>query len=260
MEGVELIAPFAPFNVASADPTVQLACFRASCNTSSPTVVFFHGNGELAIEHAAVRAFGQSPLAELLIVRLRLGVVLAEYRGYGKSGGSPSISSLLDDALCMLPACGLDPRRTIVFGRSIGALPALHVAAQQQPAALVLDSGVVRLSAVWGRAPELSSQLSAIDAADDALLHAAANVEAYTAAGGHVLLLHTEDDAVVPFESSAAVLERHARAPGSVRLVRFAKGGHNYIFPLNYDEYAAALEQFLADHSLLPRQKGCASV
>src|SRR5262245_45656976 len=62
----------------------------AASTGKHPAVIFFHGNAELidtAIEH--VRPWRDRGYA----------VLLPEYRGYGRSGGSPSQSAIVADAI-----------------------------------------------------------------------------------------------------------------------------------------------------------------
>lgn len=100
-----------------------------------PTVVFGHGNGEL-IDHWA-DAF-QPPRS------WGVGVLLVEYPGYGRSGGTPSEASIgrafraAYDRL--LQREHVDPQRVVGYGRSLGGGAVCGLAAQRPLAALVLES------------------------------------------------------------------------------------------------------------------------
>ncbi|CAN7996642.1 unnamed protein product, partial [Ixodes hexagonus] len=69
-------------------------------------------------------------------------VLLVEYRGYGRSEGTPSEEGLYQDAqagldfLCAYP--GLDAGRLVVFGRSLGGAVALDLAARPEHARRLL--------------------------------------------------------------------------------------------------------------------------
>lgn len=47
-----------------------------------------------------------------------IGSLFGEYRGYGGSGGSPALVSMLDDALAVVDAAGVPPDRIVLYGCS----------------------------------------------------------------------------------------------------------------------------------------------
>ena len=55
----------------------------------SPNILFFHGNGEVAADYDCVAPF---------YTDIGINLFVADYRGYGRSGGSPSFSAMIDDA------------------------------------------------------------------------------------------------------------------------------------------------------------------
>jgi len=151
--------------------------------TQAPAVLFAHGNAEL-IDHqwAVVRGYR----------RLGVSVMLCEYRGYGRSGGTPTQRHLVADfRRCyelLTQMEEVDSNRIILHGRSIGTGVVSAVAAECRPAAVVLRSpflSVRRLAATWLIPPFLVR-----DPFD--------NVAALRAYGGPVLILHGDRDRVIP--------------------------------------------------------------
>ena len=55
-----------------------------------PLVLYFHGNGEVVSDHDGIDRFYRE---------IGLDLFVAEFRGYGKSGGRPSMAALVGDAL-----------------------------------------------------------------------------------------------------------------------------------------------------------------
>jgi fermentation-respiration switch protein FrsA (DUF1100 family) len=112
-------------------------------NEASVTVIIFNGN-------AGDRSF-RAPLAQAL-QQARLGVLLFDYRGYGRNPGSPSEAGLLKDARAA--RAYLDRRevtqreRVVYFGESLGAAVAVGLAVEQPPAALILRSPFTSLAAM----------------------------------------------------------------------------------------------------------------
>lgn len=146
----DLVRPVPPEQLAWASPAVRLqipldagqgveAWFlpapEASPEHPAPAVVFCHGNAEL-IDHLSwfVRKYHT----------LGCSVLLPEYRGYGRSGGTPSQEAITADAArfydMMLERPDVDRRRIVIHGRSLGGGVAAQLAARRKPAALILES------------------------------------------------------------------------------------------------------------------------
>jgi pimeloyl-ACP methyl ester carboxylesterase len=136
----------------------------------------------------------------------RWSVALVNYRGYGQSEGRPSEQALSADALQILDALlarpDVDPRRVVLFGRSLGSGVAVTVAAARRVAGVILVSPVDSMVAVarrhypWlpvklllrhpfdalARAPAITAPLQAIVAGQDAIIppaHSRRLVEAW---------------------------------------------------------------------------------
>jgi fermentation-respiration switch protein FrsA (DUF1100 family) len=97
--------------------------------------IFFHGNAG----HLAHRA----PIAARLR-RLGLGVLLFDYRGYGRSDGRPSEAGLYLDGAAALRFLAeerdLPPERVLLLGHSLGAAVATRTAVESGTAGLVVTS------------------------------------------------------------------------------------------------------------------------
>lgn len=100
-----------------------------------PLVVYFHGNAELIDTQ-------DFPIE--LYRSMGCSVLLPEYRGYGRSGGQPSESAIVDDAVYfvdeVLKRPDVDKSRVIIHGRSLGGGVAAQLAAKRKPTALILGS------------------------------------------------------------------------------------------------------------------------
>lgn len=114
---------------------VRLAgAFFPPPSDDAAVLLYFHGNAEAAAHNL--------PLADELSAR-GLGVFLAEYRGYGGLGGSPSEEGLYADgeaALAELGRLGVPPSRVVLVGRSLGSGVAVELATRHRAAAVVLVS------------------------------------------------------------------------------------------------------------------------
>ena len=91
------------------------------------TIIFFHGNAG-NIGHRLQNALG-------LYSVLNANVVMVEYRGYGKSEGSPSESGFYQDSEAaldfVLKRPDLEDMPVVLFGRSLGGAVAIRLASHQ---------------------------------------------------------------------------------------------------------------------------------
>jgi fermentation-respiration switch protein FrsA (DUF1100 family) len=111
-----------------------------------PVVIFFHGNAEV-IDFYAREMY---PYRELGI-----GVLLPEYRGYGRSGGKPGQKNIAADMRqfydWLVKRPQVDKSRIFYHGRSVGGGMACQLAADRPPAALILQSTFTSVAAMARR-------------------------------------------------------------------------------------------------------------
>jgi uncharacterized protein len=175
------------------------------------TVVVFHGNGETL--------GGRVQLAEDLRAR-GLGVVLAEFRGYGlaSSSGPPDEAGLYRDAAAILDELehqGIGPQRVSLMGISLGTGVAAEMAARGRAASLILVSPYTSITAMAsGVIPFLPTGWLCPDKFDT--LSKAPRIRVPT------LVIHGDSDEVVPFAMGQQVA---ASIPGAT--LRVVRGGHH---------------------------------
>lgn len=129
------------FAVAAADGTKLRGWIARGTANPAPTVIYFGGNAE---EVSWTLADARWPPDWT--------IVAVNYRGYGESEGKPGWPALESDGLAIYDAVvatnGIDRRRIVVAGRSLGTAVATHVAALRPIAAAVLVSPYDSLAAV----------------------------------------------------------------------------------------------------------------
>jgi len=171
--------------------------------------VFFHGNAEL-IDHCEADA---APW-----LARGFAVLMTEYRGYGRSAGTPTQEGLVGGALAALEQAarlhGVGSGGIFLHGRSLGTGVAAQVAARMHtsPSLIVLESPFTSTSAfAWqfGVPPLLVRDSYRTDRA---LAHL----------GVPVVILSSHDDEVVPFVHA---MRLHGTIAGST-LVELT-GSHN---------------------------------
>jgi len=71
------------------DDGVSVQCRFYGGDASRPWIMFFHGNGEVVSDYDEIAPFYH---------KKGLNIVVADYRGYGVSGGFPTLTALVRDA------------------------------------------------------------------------------------------------------------------------------------------------------------------
>ena len=102
---------------------------------STRALLWYHGNAG-NISHRLDNA-------RLLVEHFGLSILLADYRGYGRSVGSPDEAGLYLDGLAIYDAAaarGYAAEQLVVFGRSLGAAVAIEVARTRPVGAVILES------------------------------------------------------------------------------------------------------------------------
>lgn len=203
-------------------------------SASSPTILFFHGNGEVVSDYDDVAEQYRS---------IGLGLFVADYRGYGPSDGRPSFAAIVEDAHPVATRfhAVLDERRftaaRFVMGRSMGSHPALELAARASArlSGLILESGVGHLSRLvrFFSGREIPAEAQAVfDAHAD-------KVRSITLP---TLVLHGREDELVPVETA---VEFHGMLTTPEKELVIIPGvGHNDIFYNGRERYFAAIRSF----------------
>jgi pimeloyl-ACP methyl ester carboxylesterase len=214
---------------------ITVACRFYRLDRARPSLLLFHGNGEVASDYDLVAPAYHAIGANLCV---------ADYRGYGASDGAPSFASLILDAHpvseqfhARLDAEGFAGDR-FLMGRSLGSLPAAELAAtaHERVRGLVIESGAPDLT----RLPRRFG-IHTPDAELTALIQRhAARMQSIRLP---VLQIHGEWDEIIPLQS-ALDFHEHLEA-GRKELVIIPGAGHNDIGWVGRELYFEALARFL---------------
>ena len=196
------------------------------------TWIWFHGNGG-NIGHR---------VDELAMLHHRLGVnlLIFDYQGYGRSQGEPTEQGTYRDARAALEYVsnrpGVDPRKIVYFGRSLGAAVAVELATEKPPAGLILVSPFSSVSDMARRAfPYLPVGWLLKDRYD--------SMSRIRRIQTPLLIIHGAQDEMVPVEQGRMLFEA-ANDPKTFRLLPAA--GHNDTHVAGGPGYWDALEEFSA--------------
>jgi len=191
-------------------------------------VLFLHGNGgNISHRGASIDIFN----------RIGLNVLIIDYRGYGKSEGSPSEEGLYEDARSAwryLIERGFKREQIILFGRSIGAAVATKLAVETGPEKLILESS-------FSSARDMADRVLPLISRVVMMRYPFNSMERIKDINARLLMLHSPDDEIIPYRLG----EKLYRAANEPKQFVKLKGDHNYGFMLSQPEYEQALSRFI---------------
>jgi pimeloyl-ACP methyl ester carboxylesterase len=206
-------------------------------DSSYPTILLFHGNGEIAADYQYFLDF---------FFNCQVNLAVVDFRGYGFSTGKPIYSSLISDAL---PAYNEFYKWMIeynlkdslfVLGRSLGSVCASEIGAHNPSSlrGIIFESGfasmynmMINLFRVSG--PGVTPE-GLSDYSNDVRIRIFQKP---------VLIIHGTQDWVIPPDESKLI---YAILPENIekKLVLIENAGHNNIFSFK-DEYTIPLKLFI---------------
>jgi len=194
------------------------------------TLLFFHGNaGNISHRLDSLRIFNSLGLSTLII----------DYRGYGQSQGRISEQGTYLDAEAawqyLTEQKGIDPKKIIFFGRSLGGAVAANLAVNNPPAALILES-------VFSSVPDMAARLYPVFPVRLLCRYQYDTRKALRLISTPVLIIHSPDDEIIPFKNGRILFES-AREPKSFLEIR---GGHNEGFLVSGQTYLQGLDRFVS--------------
>ena len=199
---------------------------------SDTTLLWLHGNaGNIAnrVEN----------IAELHNA-LGVNVFIFDYRGYGRSEGTPTEKGTYLDATAALEYLhsrgDVDPAQLVLFGRSLGCAVASELASQVSVQGVILESPFTSIQAMAKHAYPLLPGIGSFVGTRYDTLSKVGGI------GAPVFVLHGDRDDIAPFDMGVAVFEA---ASSPKRFYRIEGAGHNDTNAVGGDPYYRALGEFL---------------
>ncbi len=205
-------------------------------HATGPNLLFFHGNGEIVAEYDEL-----GPLYN----NMGINFMAADYRGYGRSSGQPSVSAMMADChkiydyLRTWLAQNSFDGPLVVMGRSLGSASALELAASyvDQIAGLIIESGFAHASALL--------QLLGVDTARLGFHEAAGfmNLDKIGRFSGPTLIIHAELDHIIPYSDGEDLY--HACAGRQKQLLKIEGANHNDILMRGFSQYMQSIQSLM---------------
>lgn len=168
---------------------------------------------------------------------LGFNLLTFDYRGYGRSEGSPSEENTYEDARAawkyLVEDKGFSPEDTVIYGRSLGGGVAARLAFEKKPGALALESTFTSMA---DKAREMMPFLPV----SLILKHEYPTKEIIGKMECPVLILHSPEDDLIPFSHGRT---NFALAKDPKKFVEVS-GIHNTVLSGSYQVIRSALSEF----------------
>ena len=214
------------------EPNIKVHVRRYPNDNTDCSLLYFHGNGEIVADYDNFQELYSAIGVELIV---------CDYRGYGKSDGTPTLRTVLKDSHRIynyLKENGKLANRVGVMGRSLGSAPAIELSVHYPELAFcIIESGYADpIPLVERRGIKISS----ITEEDNALFNNSVKIAKVQCP---LLIMHGEDDFLI----SANEAELNYNQAGSqVKYLEILQGvGHNDMLMAPENRYFTALYEFL---------------
>ena len=198
----------------------------------APNILFFHGNGEIVADYDDIaQLYGQ----------MNINFFPVDYRGYGKSNGSPTVSTMMADChrvfhFVRQHLSGSECNGPlIVMGRSLGSASAIELVHRfaQYIDGLIIESGfafglpLLRLLGINTDLYEMEEEKG---------FGNAAKIVDFS---NPTLIIHAELDHIIPFSDGQELFDRCGAE--YKKLLEIKGANHNNIFAMDMDNYVRSI-------------------
>lgn len=207
-----------------------------SVSQSAPTILFFHGNGEIVADYNDLGSYyGQ----------MGVNFFPVDYRGYGRSSGTPTVSTMMDDCHEIFEfvyeylKSGKFTAPLVVMGRSLGSASALELAENYSDRidGLIIESGFAFAL------PLLQLMGIDIDSLGLSEVDGFSNYDKITTYSKPTLIIHAEFDHIIPFSDGKYLYENSPAAEKHLLMIPGAN--HNDIFAVGLKPYMKSIQLLL---------------
>jgi fermentation-respiration switch protein FrsA (DUF1100 family) len=209
---------------------VKLNAYFLPAAESSKVLLWFHGNAEnigMGLPHLKALA------------TLGVNILELDYRGYGKSQGSPDEVGVYRDGEAayryLAEVRHFQPKNIFIYGHSLGGAVAVDVAARHPCGGLIVESSFTSVREMARRI----FHLPIMEFVPRSRFNSLAKIARVRAP---VLIIHGTRDEVVPFDMGRRLYEA---APKPKSFLPVEGAGHNDLSEVGGQAYYERLREFL---------------
>jgi hypothetical protein len=212
---------------------VRLNAWYLPNRASERVLLWFHGNAEnigYGLEHL------------MFYSRLAVNVLALDYRGYGKSEGSPDEAGVYRDANAaydyLIRQRRIQPKNIVVFGHSLGGAVAIDLASRRECGGLIVQSSFTSAKDMARR----MFRIPLFEYLPKSQFDSLAKIRLVRAP---ILIIHGTADKVVPFSMGQRLF---GAAPEPKFFFPVKDAGHNNLVEVGGDRLLDRLKSFLEQH------------
>lgn len=212
--------------------SIKLEYIEFQPKVYSKTGLFFIGNGS-----SVLNTYEE---IKKLSVETKSKIYVLNYRGYGKSEGTPSFKTVFDDNNSFLKFIKSTDNIDFVIGYSLGSISATYLAVDNAIGNLILLAPLSNAEEMLAYTKNKNMKgLKSVArplikiTADNYLLELS-NTEKISSYHGHLTIYHAVDDKSLPFEMGKGLFD--ACPSQQKELIKIEKGGHGAPFEAKYWE------------------------
>jgi len=218
------------------EDSVQIGTRLHLINQSAPTILFFHGNGEIGPEYDDIaRVYNQK----------NINFIIADFRGYGFSSGVPNVKNTQSDAHIILDFVLKYLKEKnysgplILMGRSLGSVSVLELAKRYPHdfSGLIIESGFADEGPLFKLIGTTAEQ-AGFNKKDGFL-----NGEKIKKYPGPLLIIHADQDHIIPFSQGELL---YTLCPSkNKKILPIPNANHNNILGVSPQQYFKEVENFI---------------
>lgn len=216
--------------------SVQVGIRLHLIDQSAPTILFFHGNGEIGPEYDDIaRVYNQK----------NINFIIADFRGYGFSSGVPNVKNTQSDAHIILDFVLKYLKEKnysgplILMGRSLGSVSVLELSKRYPHdfSGLIIESGFADEGPLFKLIGTTAEQ-AGFNKKDGFL-----NGEKIKKYPGPLLIIHADQDHIIPFSQGELI---YTLCPSkNKKILPIPNANHNNILGVSPQQYFKEVENFI---------------
>ncbi len=238
---IQLSSANVPVYSIEVEKGIKISCGFWVSNKECPSILYFHGNGEMVASHDWIAPFYNQKGINLFV---------ADYRGYGSSDGKPTISNMIGDAHTIFKGFKEIIRKEgfkkslFVMGRSLGSTPAIELAFNYQDEinGLIIESGAANnFRRLWGYLGMTGQE--AVLSEESLFLNKVKIRQVHKP----TLIIHGEYDQIISVSEGDELYQNSGAKDKKMLIIPGA--GHNDIMLMQQGLYFGTIEEFIKAYS-----------
>jgi len=207
-----------------------------TADREAPIILFFHGNGEIVPDYDDIGP---------IYTKLGINFLIADYRGYGWSSGTPTASTLINDGRIIYEkitkwlADNSYTGKLFVMGRSMGSSSAIDIAKEYPDnlSGLIIESGFAETIPL---AMTLGIDLIALGISEEDGFNNASKISSVSIP---TFILHGQEDSLIPLWQAQRL---HAACGAKSKELQIVPGAdHNTIIAVAGMLYFQAIKVYI---------------